>query len=301
MSEAAEAVQTTETPAPAPEAGVSIPGEQQPQSDGGDYETRARAQGWVPKEEFRGPPDKWRDAEAFVKKGEEDLPVLRERTRNFERKFAEMEAKLARQDSEHKQNLANLERMSLSALQRQRDQLWSSYEAAMREAAAGGDVQRYDQLRRDQGQAVRQFDDQVREVRPQQRQPQPQAPANEVQEFAHRNAWFGADEPLSLEAQAIHLALQRERPELSLRDNLAETEKRIKERYPQRFGIQQKPQPTYTQAVVDGGGGRLPASTSRGKGATDLPADARKQGEKFVAQKLFKDLNEYAKEYFAQD
>ncbi|HEX4922361.1 MAG TPA: hypothetical protein VFV92_16675, partial [Candidatus Bathyarchaeia archaeon] len=40
-------------------------------------------------------------------------------------------------------------------------------------------------------------------------------------------------------------------------------------------------------------------SRSRGPSARDLPAEAKAAGERFVKQGLFKDLNEYAKDYFS--
>lgn len=36
----------------------------------GHYEDLAKAQGWVPKEEYQGDPEKWRDAKEFVERGE---------------------------------------------------------------------------------------------------------------------------------------------------------------------------------------------------------------------------------------
>ena len=287
--------------------GTEIPGESAPQTetrDTSDVETRARAQGWVPKEEFRGPAEKWRDAESFVKRGEEELPILRERARTMERKLADLETKLSRQDQEYKGNLTNLERMTGLALTRQREQIVGSYEAAMREAASTGDITRYDQLRRDMGESVQRFDHQYRTVRDERPQPQAQQTPPDVQtavsEFRSRNAWFESDPALNMEAQAIHIALNRDRPEMSIQDNLTEVERVIKSRYPQRFGIAQ-PKPTApVNAVESGASGRVASSMSRGKGAADLPGDARAQGEKFVNQGLFKELSEYAREYFAQ-
>lgn len=289
-------------PAEQPNAGTAISGEEQPasQQTTPSVETTARAQGWVPQDEWRGDPAKWRPADEFVRRGEEELPILRERSRDMARKLADLEHKLASADAGYKQNLANLERMTGLALVRQRDSIVSQYEAAMRQAAEVGDVARYDQLRRDMGESVHQFDNGVRAVRQaEQQQPQQQAPPREVQDFTTRNPWFNADAALNMEAQAIHMMLQRDRPELSLGDNLKAVESEIKRRYPQRFGTQQ-PAQQQPQYAVEGGGGRVPASTGRGKGAADLPADARAQAEKFVRDGLFKDINEYARDYWAQ-
>lgn len=42
-----------------------------------DYEAEARAQGWTPKEEFKGDESKFVDAETFVKRADEVMPFLK--------------------------------------------------------------------------------------------------------------------------------------------------------------------------------------------------------------------------------
>jgi hypothetical protein len=46
-----------------------------------DYEAEARQQGWRPKEEFQGDPDRWTDAETFARRADEVLPILKKRDR----------------------------------------------------------------------------------------------------------------------------------------------------------------------------------------------------------------------------
>ena len=43
----------------------------------------AESQGWVPKERFRGNEADWVDAEVFVKRGREILPILRKNNENL--------------------------------------------------------------------------------------------------------------------------------------------------------------------------------------------------------------------------
>ena len=86
-------------------------------------EDRARAQGWRPKDEYNGNPDRWVDAEAFVKRGEEELPVVRERNRHLESRVTELNQKLEQTAS----TISNMERMNRvavqRAVQREREQL----------------------------------------------------------------------------------------------------------------------------------------------------------------------------------
>lgn len=53
-------------------------------SDESTPEVTARSMGWRPKEEFRGDPDKWVDAQTFVDRGEHFLPILRANQKKLE-------------------------------------------------------------------------------------------------------------------------------------------------------------------------------------------------------------------------
>lgn len=62
-------------------------GEEEPVSD----EQRARAMGWKPLDEYRGDPRKWTDYPEFIRKGEEELPVLRDNNRRMSDRLARLE------------------------------------------------------------------------------------------------------------------------------------------------------------------------------------------------------------------
>lgn len=280
-----------ETTAVEQATGVSIPGEGSQQTNARDepaeIESRARAQGWVPKEEFRGPAENWRDANEFVRRGEEELPILRERSRTLSKTVEELQ----RRDAERKSEIERIERVSNIALQRQKEQLEANYRAAMRQAVESGDVARFDQLDQDRAKAITSFDEQVA---PPKQGSQPQYPAHDVaavNSWTRQNPWFNADPELNAVAQARHVQLQSEKPGLSLNENLAEVAKYVRQRYSDKFS------PTQSGAV-EGGGARL-ASASKTKGASSLSSDERRIGERFVKEGLFKDLNEYARDLYA--
>lgn len=283
-----------ETAVTAPADGVA-PVQHQPAGD--DVESKARSQGWVPREEFRGDPEKWRPADEFVRRGEELLPVALERSRAAERKAQELEQQLRARDEQ----FTRLERVTAVALQRQREDLEARYQAAQRAAVEVGDVQRYDQLDRDRRQAVQQYDEQIQEQAQPQRQPnqpQPLPPQVEavVESWKSANEWFNRDPLLNHYATAFHGDLLRSKPGLSLADNLAETAREVRRRFPEKFG---SPSQQFAP-MVEGGGGRMPASRSAGKGVSHLSSEERRAGEKFVKEGLFKSLDEYAKELFSE-
>lgn len=279
--------------------GTAIPGEDAPSvesnSPPADIEERARLQGWVPKDEFKGDPEKWRPADEFVERGEQIVPILKERTRTLESKLLEATTRLERQEAEARERFAKIERMSELALQRQRDQIIGAYENAKLKAVEIGDTERYRQLDQDQRQAVSQHDRQAYEAAQQQEQQRQISPENQRQlaEFSQRNPWYEIDYEMRVAAEAYSQNLARQSPGITLQENLKETEAYMRKRYADKFT------PLRTSASVEAGG-RMPAASGRSKGVSELPADARKQGEKFVAQGLFKNLAEYANDYWNQ-
>lgn len=52
-----------------------------------DFEAEARSQGWTPKEEFKGDPSRWVDAEPFVTRVDEIMPLLKQKTKVQDREI----------------------------------------------------------------------------------------------------------------------------------------------------------------------------------------------------------------------
>lgn len=61
-----------------------------------DYEAEARAHGWTPKEEFKGDESRWVDAETFVKRADEVMPLLKKQNQGMKAKMAELERTIKR-------------------------------------------------------------------------------------------------------------------------------------------------------------------------------------------------------------
>jgi len=59
-----------------------------------EIEEQAREQGWVPKAEWKGPADKWIEADTFVERGESFLPIVKANKEKAERESAELRAEL---------------------------------------------------------------------------------------------------------------------------------------------------------------------------------------------------------------
>lgn len=57
-------------------------------------EAEARSMGWAPKEQFKGDPDKWVDAETFIDRGRNYLPILRSNNEKLKNQYAELQREL---------------------------------------------------------------------------------------------------------------------------------------------------------------------------------------------------------------
>ncbi len=58
-----------------------------------EVETKARNLGWVPKEEFRGDESRWVDAEEFVTRGEQMMPLLRKNNERLQNDLSTLSGK----------------------------------------------------------------------------------------------------------------------------------------------------------------------------------------------------------------
>lgn len=294
--------------------GTIIPGENVPQdtpntepnteTQSPDIEARARAMGWRPQDEFRGDPGNWRSAEEFVSRGENEMPILRENLRRTTDQVTELQSRLARQEQEFNTRVERLDRMGTAALDRQRADLERQWGNSMYNAAANGDMDAYRQLEQNRAASMAEFDRQAAEIKqpakPEQTQPQGQPQmstedSTRIEGWIGRNPWFKSDGELNAVAVAYSGNLTRQNPALSLDDNLKQTEAYVRKRYADKFGMS-----SGGSAPVEGGAGAMPNSMGRGKGWNELPADARAQGAKFIKDGLFKDQNDYAKEYWSQ-
>lgn len=273
-----------------------------------EIEAQARQQGWVPKEEFRGNQESWRDADEYVRRGDprylrEVLDKTEHSLREMDKRQRDLEQQRTEERRQFQEQFARLDRMSGIALQRQRDQLLAQIEHQKLAAVELGDTAAYNQWRQAENE-VWQQEGQIREAITPQRQPQQpqqqQQEAPEVVAFKQRNRWFTEDPALNMEAQAIHVGINQQSPYMPLEDNLKQVEAEIKRRYPQKFGItppqQQQTQSRYNGPSVEGGG-RM-ANVGAGAYAGRLDQKERAQAERDVKYGLYKNVEEWAKFYF---
>lgn len=265
-------------------------GEQQEQQTERDFEAEALEMGWTPKEQFRGDPAKFVDAKTFVEKGETFVPFLKATNKK-------LQDRLAKTESDFDQRIKRME----DAQQRREKALKSTYDrelsrikAEQRKAVAEGDTAAFDVLDKEREELTKQADEAFAEARTE----QPRNDAAVEKEWIAENQWYRTDFELAAKANTYSRWLADNNSDMSLADNLKATEKYIREQHPDKFGGKTKPKGN-GHAGVDGGSS-FPAAPfgKKVKGYADLPAEAKELCARDVADKLYKDRDEWAKEYW---
>jgi hypothetical protein len=210
-----------------------------------DVDRVARANGWRPREQFKGDPEKWVPADVFVARGLENPDMLRANNSILVQKMDRMERQnatvvngLKAQLDETLGTVATMTTMMRTSEQRAYERARRELKAEQAKAVETGDTATFQRL-----------DTEIEQLektkpaepppKPAQTQPVPGTPPPvppEAQAFFQRNPWYHQNPDLMKEADIIHMGLLAARKDLSLEDNLAEVERRIKAQFPERTG-----------------------------------------------------------------
>lgn len=241
-----------------------------------DFDAEARAHGWVPKEEFKGDPSRWVDAETFVKKADTAMPLLRKRVEAQDREIRDLKKQMSRaseffskaEERAYERALADLKKQQVAAVE-------------------AGDVE-----------AFRAVDKQIEDLRKDVADHKPAAQPSETEvrealiEFREQNPWY--DEGGIARDYADLLADKHKDKAQSMApaEFFAFIADEVKKRYPGAgspdAGTKKRGSP------VEGG-----SSVRRGNGRTfaDLPPEAQRMADKWVKTGLIKSRDDYLKSY----
>jgi hypothetical protein len=244
----------------------------------------AESQGWVPKERFRGNESDWVDADMFVKRGREILPILRKNNENLIKDLNQTKEQL----KEFKQAAEEFKKFQQEAYERKA----ADYEdriKAIRESRAqaisDGDGQRVNAL--DEALDVAKEDlkeakQAVREAAIVKETPiAPEAVDPNLQVWLDKNTWFGNDRRMTSIANGLGENLRLESPNLKGQAFLDKLDEVLAEEFPNKFGKKQTP-----GSRVESGSGRQSRGSGGSQSYDNLPADAKAACDRFVKQKL---------------
>lgn len=205
-----------------------------------EIEARARAMGWHPLDEFRGPKERWVDAAQFIARGETELPILREQNRRLLDKTVRTDAEVAAMRStiaEQTEALKELRDLARRANDQGYQRALRELKDKRREAVQTGDQAEFDRLE-EQIDALQEERSQVVPPKPAESLPAAAVPPKDpaIEAFERANAsWWNRDGFLSGQMVAFHSAVMREHPDWSLGDQLDQALADLKQRFPESF------------------------------------------------------------------
>ena len=258
------------------------------------YESEARAQGWVAKEEFRGSENDWVDAETFVRRGKEIMPILR---KNNEKLLKELsEAKKAAEEA--RQAAREFREFQKEQFERKTKDLEVQLEQLK--------IAKRDAINEGSGDRVLAIDDAMDELKEQRIQAKedlkaaelkakevPQVTADPIlNEWMDKNEWFGKDAKLTGIANGLGVELRKENPGLVGKAFLEKLDAELAEMIPSKFGKKT----TFNPMEGTPNGTARPAASSGKKSYNNLPSDAKAACDKFVKQGLMT-KEQYVAEY----
>ena len=270
-------------------------------------EDKARQLGWAAKEEWRGSPDNWVDAEEFVRRGETILPILKKNSESMHQTIARLEAQvsnLAGQVSAGQESMKAMEELHARDVQRQVERAKTEIKQQLIAAREAGDTDAemtlMDQLSEVNGQLKAIKDAPA----PAQAKPPGPPPLDEAtKSWLSQNPWFekeprGRKAKMAIAISEEFLANGRRLGESFYKDLDTELSQLFGDGNPRREGA----------SKVEGGRAEGGSSTSKGYAA--LPADAKAECDKDVKRlvgdgRRFKTADEYrayyAKLYFSEE
>ena len=279
-------------------------------------EDTAKRLGWSPKDKYRGPEGKWKDAPEYIEFVNSEFPVMRERLRTVTTRNAELERQASvaiNEVGELKTTLEEFKVFSEKRDQRAYLKARKDLQAEMDAAVDASNPQAYKEAKR----SLEELDDEARaaaveeqKTRREQRRDNGQRaePVHpDVTAWLAENPWFNQDPILNVTAMAIHGTLKQQQPGMSLKDNLEETKRQVAKAFPEKFGVKPKKDDDEEEPVArvnapSGEEDRKPARRRNAKrGYDDLPADAKKTCDRFIKQKMVKSREAYCEDYFADE
>lgn len=192
--------------------------------EGNEIEATARRLGWRPKEEYKGPADKWVDAPEYIRQAEEEFPKLKHANKSLERKLAKLENGMAEVLEHQKRQIAKTREDAYN-------EGMAAIEAKYKQAVAAGDVEGAEKAWK----AKEALDKQTR---------QPEQPAQKrlsdddtetLRSWMDENKWFKRSKSMREEAQGFEQSLAEEG--VPLAERLEQTTQHIQRMFPKEFDM----------------------------------------------------------------
>lgn len=259
----------------------------------------AESQGWVPKDRFKGNESEWVDADVFVKRGREILPIVRKHNEELKRDLAQTKEQL-REFRAAAEEFKKFQKDSFDRKVAEYETEISELKTSRAQAISDGDGIKVNQL----DEALDATKEKIAEAKQAAIEVQKQTvnAATPVtidpvlQSWLDNNKWFGVDKRLTGIVNGIGDSLRLEFPLLTGKDFLDKLDEVLSEEFPNKFGKSKRPNNAGNMNPVESGSGRQSRVGSGSKTYDNLPSEAKAACDRFVKQKLMT-REQYVKEY----
>jgi hypothetical protein len=230
-----------------------------------NYEERAKLQGWVPEDEFRGDKERWITAKEFVDRADHMMPILKATNRKLESKVSDYEKEL----TETKQTLDKVISIQEKYSTDLHDTKLSEIREQKRQAVVDGNPELYDRLDKQEQELPKPEPLDVK-----QEEKKDEIPP-EMDRWFKENAWYFSDKQLNEDANDIGNAMAKRQHPLTVPGQEyalgEEIKKKLKVLYPEKFTNQSQ----QTSDVDETNIRDTDTINTDKKGWNDLPPEAK--------------------------
>ena len=245
----------------------------------------AESQGWVPKERFRGNESDWVDADTFVKRGREILPILRKNNENLIKDLQSTKEQL-KEFREAAEEFKKFQKDSYERKAQDYEKRIQEIRESRAQAISDGDGQKVNALDDALDVAKDELKEAKQAVKDADKAPIETPASTEIdpglQQWLDRNTWFGQDKRMTGMVNGIGESLRLEFPLLKGQAFLDKLDEVLAEEFPGKFGEKKSP----SSRVESGSGRASRGSSSNAQTYDNLPSEAKAACDRFVKQKL---------------
>lgn len=241
-----------------------------------DYESEALKMGWIPQNKFRGDPEKWTDAETFVRRGEEYLPFIKAQNRDLEEKASTLEKKISDYDRQMKEMAKHLNKAEEVGYKKAVEE----YKEMQKRAFQQGDEDAFNLATEKLDELSKEKPKKVIEIEEKDEKPEPiiTSDQKELLDWHRDNPWFEKDQEMTAYAVSIANFINSTRPNISSNREYYDTvTEYVKKQFPDRFENKKQRAPSDVVEAPTGGKAVKKRSFER------LPPEAQAACKRFMA------------------
>lgn len=271
-----------------------------------EIQKQAEALGWIPVARYKGPEDRFIDAEEFIERGEQILPIVKAQKRELEGQVQSLTQKTQHLEGiilKNQETMEALEEFHTAETKRRVEQVRKDLKKELAAASEAGNHEAVAELTDQMTQLNEKVEETKEPPKGEKRQePPPLDPI--LVNWAKENGKYLVDHEYTALANAVAVTLRREGNTSTGRAFLD----LVAERTEEKLGGEKAERPS---ADKSGGGSNGSGRTrsSGGKGYRDMPADAKAACDSFASRlvgegRRYKDAAayqaSYAKTYFEE-